>query len=239
MVASLRFGAAPWALTFKGFSLDTRLFIAVLGLALLDSLNPMLFAGELYVLRGAHPERRAFAFIAGVFVVMVVGGLLLAGGLTRWVAAYFSRLPDEVWLLAQVALGLGLVLFGLSYRTHADVRVVRKPPSGLLGPFLFGALLMLNEVTTAVPYFAAIALMSEASLAPSEWLIGLLVYNLVFVVPLLMFVAVHRAYRDHFDVVSDRIDGWMRKWGPRVLRYGSLAFGVLLLGGAAVTVALS
>jgi hypothetical protein len=65
-----------------------------------------LFAGELYVLRGAHPERRAFAFIAGVFIVMVVGGLLLAGGLTRWVAAYFSRLPDEVWLLAQVALGL-------------------------------------------------------------------------------------------------------------------------------------
>jgi hypothetical protein len=91
--------------------LDSRLFIAVLGLALLDSLNPMLFAGELYVLRGAHPERRAFAFIAGVFVVMVVGGLLLAGGLTRWVAAYFSRLPDEVWLLAQVALGLGLVVF--------------------------------------------------------------------------------------------------------------------------------
>jgi len=80
--------------------LDTRLFIAVLGLALLDSLNPMLFADELYVLRGAHPERRAFAFIAGVFVMMVVGGLLLAGGLTRWVAAYFSRLPDEVWLLA-------------------------------------------------------------------------------------------------------------------------------------------
>ena len=68
--------------------MDSRFFIAVLGLALLDSLNTMLFAGELYVLRGAHPERHAFAFIAGVFVVMVVGGLLLAGGLTRWVATH-------------------------------------------------------------------------------------------------------------------------------------------------------
>jgi cytochrome c biogenesis protein CcdA len=188
---------------------------------------------------GAHPERRAFAFIAGVFVVMVVGGVLLAGGLTQWVATYFSRLPDGVWLQAQVALGLGLVLFGLSYRTQAEVRAVRKPPSGLFGPFLFGALLMFNEVTTAVPYFAAIALMSEASLTPSEWLIGLLVYNLVFVVPLLMFVAVHRVYRDRFDVLSDRIDGWMRKWGPRVLRFGSIAFGMVLLGGAAMTVAFS
>ena len=219
--------------------MDSRLFIAVLGLALLDSLNPMLFAGELYVLRGAYPERRAFAFIAGVFVVMVFGGVLLAAGLTQWVETYFSRLPDGVWLQAQVALGLGLVLFGLSYRTQAEVRAVRKPPSGLFGPFLFGALLMLNEVTTAVPYFAAIALMSEASLTPSEWLIGLLVYNLVFVVPLLMFVAVHRVYRDRFDVLSDRIDGWMRKWGPRVLRFGSIAFGMLLLGGAAMTVAFS
>jgi hypothetical protein len=144
-------------------TLDLRLFIAVLGLALLDSLNPMLFAGELVVLRGPHPERRAFAFIAGVFVVMVVGGLLLAGGLTRWVASHFSRLPDEVWLHAQVALGLGLVVFGLFYRASADRRTVRKPPGGLFGPFLFGVVLMLNEVTTAVPYFAAIALMSEAS----------------------------------------------------------------------------
>ncbi|MFZ0409690.1 MAG: GAP family protein [Cyanobium sp.] len=211
--------------------------IAVLGLALLDSLNPTLFAGELYVLRGAHPERRAFAFIAGVFVVMLVGGWLLAGGLTRWVATHFSRLPDEVWLHAQVALGLGLVVFGLFYRAPADGRRVRKPPSGLFGPFLFGVLLMLNEVMTAVPYFAAIALMSEASLSSSEWLIGLLVYNLVFVVPLLAFVAAHRVYRAHFDVLSDRIDGWMRQWGPRVLRYGSIAFGVLLLGDAAVTAA--
>jgi hypothetical protein len=76
-------------------------------------------------------------------------------------------------------------------------------------------------------------------LTSSEWLIGLLVYNLVFVVPLLMFVAVHRAYRDHFDVVSDRIDCWMRNWGPRVLRFGSIAFGMLLLGGAAFAVAFS
>ena len=219
--------------------MDSRLFIAVLALALLDSLNPMLFAGELYVLRGAHPERRAFAFIAGVFVVMVVGGLLLAGGLTRWVASHFSRLPDEVWLHAQVALGLGLVVFGLFYRASADRRTVRKPPGGLFGPFLFGVLLMLNEVATAVPYFAAIALMSEASLSPLEWLIGLLVYNLVFVVPLLAFVAVHRVYRARFNVLSDRIDGWMHQWGPRVLRFGSIAFAVLLLGDAALTAAFS
>jgi hypothetical protein len=32
----------------------------------------------------------------------------------------------------------------------------------------------------------------------------------VFVVALSMFVAVHRIYRDRFDVVSDRIDGWIR-----------------------------
>ena len=105
---------------------------------------------------------------------MVVSGLLLAGGLTRWVATSFSRLPHEVWLYAQVALGLGLVLFGLFCRTHTDVQ--------------------------AVPYFAAIALTSEASLTASEWLSGLLGYNLAFAVPLLMVVAVHRVYRLRFDV---------------------------------------
>jgi hypothetical protein len=101
-------------------TLDSQLFIAVLGLALLDSPNPMLFAGELYVFRGGHPERRAFAFMAGVFVVMVVGGLHLACSLTRWVASHFSRLPDELWLHPEVVLALGLVVFGLFYRAPAD-----------------------------------------------------------------------------------------------------------------------
>ena len=79
--------------------------------------------------------------------------------------------------------------------------------------------------------------MSEASLTPSEWLIGLLVYNLAFVVQLFRFVAVHRIYRDRFDVLSHRIESWMRKWGPRVLPYGSIAFGVLLLVDADLTAA--
>ncbi len=116
---------------------------------------------------------------------------------------------------------------------------MRKPPRGLFGPFLFWVLLMLNKVTTAVPYFATIALMSEASLSPLEWRIGLLVYNLVFVVPLLAFVAVHPVYRARSNVLNDRIDGWMHKWGPRVLRFGSIAFGGLLLGDAALTAAFS
>ena len=85
------------------------------------------------------------------------------------------------------------MLFDLFYRTHTDVR--------------------------AMPYFVAIALMSKASLTASERLSGLLVYNLAFVVPLLMFVAVHRVYLLRFDVLSEWIDGWMRQWGPRVLRY--------------------
>ena len=45
--------------------------------------------------------------------------------------------------------------------------------------------------------------------------------------------------RARFNVLSDRIDGWMHQWGPRVLRYGSIAFGVLLLGDAALTAAFS
>jgi len=87
------------------------------------------------------------------------------------------------------------------------------------------SLVCFNEHTDvrAVPYFVAIALMSKASLTASEWLSGLLVYNLAFVMPLLMFVAVHRVYRLRFDGLSEWIDGWMRQWGPRVLRYGSIA----------------
>ena len=67
------------------------------------------------------------------------------------------------------------MLFGLFHRTHVGLRVVRKSPSGLLAPFLFLALLMLNEGSTLVPHLALIASTSEASLTPWEWLTGLMV----------------------------------------------------------------
>lgn len=44
-LALCRVTMGPWLV--QGLTLDSRLLIAVLGLALLDSLNPMLFAGEL------------------------------------------------------------------------------------------------------------------------------------------------------------------------------------------------
>lgn len=53
----------------------------------------------------------------------------------------------------------------------------------------------------------------------------MLVYNLACVVPLLMCVAVYRIDRDRFDGQREWIDGWMRQWGPRALRDGSIGFG--------------
>lgn len=56
----------------------------------------------------------------GVFVVMVVGGLLLAGSLMQSVATDFSRLPQEVWraCLQPCLRGAALdVRGGLSHRS--------------------------------------------------------------------------------------------------------------------------
>ena len=58
-----------------------KLAVAVVAIALADSVNPSLIGGELFVATGEHPRRQTTAFTAAALLVTFVFGFALALGL--------------------------------------------------------------------------------------------------------------------------------------------------------------
>jgi cytochrome c biogenesis protein CcdA len=212
------------------------LALSLIGLALVDSLNPSLFAAQFYLLTTPRPAARVASYIAGVLVVMIAGGLLILGGMRSVVIAFLESISQSAMYGAGFAVGVALAAFGWWFRGRTPSTAEARQPRSLRveHTFLLGMAVMLNEITTALPYFAAIERIAQAQLATLANVLWLLLYNLIFSAPLWAFLLLFLRYRQRFTEGIERINRSITRWMPRAIGYASLAFGLLLMADSAV-----
>jgi cytochrome c biogenesis protein CcdA len=164
-----------------------HLLSLVLLVGVVDSLNPSTLAPALYLAGGRRPLRGLLGFIAGVFVVNLLGGLVLALGPGQAILAVAPHPGFEVRRLLELALGLAtfLVAIGLwlardRLQRHVSGNQDRIDRSSLL----VGAGITAAELPTAVPYFAVIAAVVGSGRAVGTQVVLLVVFNATFVAPL-------------------------------------------------------
>lgn len=188
---------------------------AVLGAALVDSINPCAFAlllvfvatmlamlqRQAIVADAGHARRwllsRGGVYISGIFLTYLVLGFGLLGALE------FARTLSSTMLVSKAAalfaLGLGLMMLqeallpelGTRFTAHVDAARLRKMVSRLGVPGLFGAGVLVGLCTvpcSGAVYVAVLALLSAqaTALAGAGYLV---LYNLVFVAPLVAILA--------------------------------------------------
>jgi cytochrome c biogenesis protein CcdA len=188
---------------------------AVVGAALVDSVNPCAFALLLVFVAtmltmvqrqvavvDAGPARRWLlsrggVYISGIFLTYLALGFGLLGALQ------FAKMLSSTMLVSKVAalfaLGLGLMMLqeallpelGTRLGAHVDAPRLRKMVSRLGVPGLFGAGVLVGLCTvpcSGAVYLAVLALLSiqTTALAGAGYLV---LYNLVFVAPLVAILA--------------------------------------------------
>ena len=84
------------------------LAIAVVAIALPDSLNPSLIAADLFLVSEPNPRRRTLAFVLAVWVVTFAFGLALALGLGDLILSFVPK-PGAI-LKYELITGAGVVL---------------------------------------------------------------------------------------------------------------------------------
>lgn len=213
--------------------------LSIAAIAFVDSLNPSLFIAQFYLLTTPKPIPRLLSYIMGILVVNFAGGIVILAGARAVVSRFVESVPPEALRIGQIGLGVAALLFAVwilrqAYSTDGD-RAVRKPRSlSVVHTFLLGMVVMLNEITTALPYFAAIEQIVQAELSTPQTLIVLAGYNAVFALPLFGFVGLYVALRQRFTTQLGAITAWIERWTPRLLGAFSVAIGVwLLIDGAA------
>ena len=165
-----------------------------------DSLNPSAIAQQMLLQAMVRDKRHIWFFIGGIGLANYGMGLAVYYGVALWVSRLLASLtaayPVPVYGAACAAglacLALGAVLIVRTRRARQGGGEGENPegkaPARLspLSLFLLGAAFCLVELTSALPYFGFLAVLSGYDLALPWVLVFIAIYDFMYLLPLLL-----------------------------------------------------
>jgi cytochrome c biogenesis protein CcdA len=185
-----------------------ELLPAIVGLAVVDSINPSaLLATIVLLLRGRAARPLVAVYLVAVLVTYFAIGLALTLGLGLTPQA---AIESDAAYLAQGVLGAGMLAYAVlapNRRGRPGAVEHRRLPTASrpLAVFALGTAVTILELPTALPYLGAIGAITRADLAVADWLPLLMLYNLIFVLPPVVLLAGHVALDQRAEVVLGRL----------------------------------
>jgi cytochrome c biogenesis protein CcdA len=210
------------------------LLASLVAIAALDSLNPTAIALQIYLLSTPKPMARSIAFVVGVFLAYWTSGLLAILGLSKLIATAIGKsgfsLAEPHLYIIQFLIGLALFITGLKLKTSIQ-KDREKRPAKLTADrtFLLGLAVTIWEFPTALPYLAAIEQIAKAKLDVSAIASILGLYNLIFVLPLIILIFIYILLPQQSGTLLRRINRSIAIWSPKILRALLLGLGILLI----------
>jgi cytochrome c biogenesis protein CcdA len=211
--------------------LALALLVASIGLA--DSLNPSTVLPALWLVTMPHGGRLG-SYTLGVYAVYFAGGLLLVFGPGPALISTLHHIRGPVEHAVEVAGGvLALVVAFVLLRSppseHNENHRKRRTNTRS-SAFMLGAGIMAIELPTAFIYFGVVAAILAAD-PPGPIEVSMLVlYNAMFVAPIVAILVIHRLAGTHFD-------RWLLSSEARFRHAGHVALtAVAGAGGAALLV---
>ncbi|MFD0000622.1 GAP family protein [Nocardia sp. NPDC127526] len=214
------------------------LLLALAGFAFLDSLHVLNIGITAAVVVDSRLSRRspvpgALAFITGIFTVTTAFGICTVLGLSFLTDLVAFDITPTVRYWGELVVGAILVILGAIRLPVATtgatppwaVEARRRP--WMLG--LIGAGVGLGQAPTAVPYLAALAMLTVREPRPPLWPLIVAAYCLIALLPpiLVLFTATRtspRAQRSYRALVRG-----LRRFGPLSVRALFLLFGTVLI----------
>jgi cytochrome c biogenesis protein CcdA len=185
-----------------------ELLPAIVGLAALDSINPSALLATIVLLLRGRPARPLVAvYVVAVLATYFAIGLVLTLGLGLTPEAVVQS--DAAYLVQGMA-GAAVLAYALaapkgrrepSPARHRSLPTADRP----LAVFALGMAVTVLELPTALPYLGAVGAITRADLTVAEWLPLLAVYNLIFVLPPLLLLAVHVALGARAQVMLEQL----------------------------------
>lgn len=208
--------------------------LAIVGsLGLVDSLNPSTIVPAFFLGTQPHARTHLIGFIAGVFGVSMLGGLILVLGPGQLLLGLVPKPGHHTRYILEIVTGSAAligaaVLWRMRGRLFGSDPDETKAPSGR-SSLLLGASIMAIELPTAIPYFAAIALIVGSGHSLISQVFVLTVYNVLFVAPLLAILGAHFVAPVRTARALAPIGAWLRTHAIALLAIFIAVVGVVLI----------
>jgi cytochrome c biogenesis protein CcdA len=206
------------------------LLISLIPLAAIDSLNPTTTALQIYLLITPKPLVRSITFILGIISGYWTAGLLIALGFSKVIVNVINS-ADRLTYVIQFIIGIVLIIVGFRLNQSFGKQATIKHPKSLkpMSTFVLGAVATLWDFPTALPYIIAIERIVGAKLSLLKLMGVLGLYNLVFVLPLLVLLGIYIMMGNKSAVLLERINKQISKWSPKVLQVLMVCLGLVLV----------
>jgi cytochrome c biogenesis protein CcdA len=219
------------------------LIVLVISIGIADSVNPATIIVALYLAGGERPLQKVIGFTVGVFTAYLAGGVAVALGLGQLILANVPRPGHEARSIGELVVGAVLLLSaGVLWARRARLRTLDLPTSNRTkrSAALLGAAMTFVELPTAFPYLAAVGAVVDSGRGIADQVLLLVIYNMCFVLPLILIVAVLGVVGRPALSALQRSRDWVEHHWPSVFSLLALvagclvlALGVLGLAGAA------
>jgi cytochrome c biogenesis protein CcdA len=209
-----------------------RLIGLVVSIGLADSLNPSTVGPALYLASGEQPHRSVTRFTVGVAAVSFFAGAVLTIGPGLALLALVPYPGATVRYVTETVAGVAmLIAAAVLWRKRAELghRTATDSPRRGASPLVLGAPIEAVDLPTAFPYFAAIAAIVASGLSVERELILVAIYNLCFVLPLLLILATLTVAGDGAERVLTAVRVYLAEHWPVLLA------GIALLAGLFIT----
>ncbi|HTU84391.1 MAG TPA: GAP family protein [Solirubrobacteraceae bacterium] len=210
-----------------------RLLGLVLSISLADSLNPSTIAPGMYLAIGKQPRSGLVQFTLGVLAVNFLGGAIIALGPGEAVLALVPKPDHTARYIGETVAGAVMLIAAvlLWTRRHSLARrhQLPSPPSEGKSAFLLGVTIAAVELPTAFPYFAAIAAIVDSGFDPVRQLILIAVYNVAFVLPLILMIATLMIAPDRAEAIVTRARDFLERRWPALLAGLALVAGLFVI----------
>jgi cytochrome c biogenesis protein CcdA len=217
-----------------------RVLGLVVSIGLADSMNPSTIAPALYLAAGEAPVRNLIEFTLAVFAVCLLGGALIVLGPGEALLALVPHPSATTRYVLETVAGVAM-LVAAGYLWRRRERLGHRPrkatPKQSRSSALLGATIAAVELPSAFPYFAAIAAIVGSGLSLGQRLLMLVIYNVCFVLPLIVILGILVVAGDRATQILGRAREYLERRWPVLLAGLALVAGVFvtLLGVTGLT----
>ena len=205
-----------------------------------DSLNPVAITQQ-FILQGmVKKPKHIWFFILATGITNFIGGLMAYYGLVTIISDIFSsifkKLIPEIYI-AELSVGITIIVFILYKILNKNIRKEAKDSDSIedekikiskkiksvspLSLFILGVIATITELTTALPYFAFLAVLLNYELSLLSVILILLIYNLIYSAPLVVLYFIYRIKYDLFEkiylIIKEKIEKFSAFTIPIVL----------------------
>ncbi len=224
-----------------------KLLIITIMTSAADSINPIAITQQ-FVLQGmVKKAKHIWYYIVAIGVTNFIGGILAYYGLISVISSFMKNLTNKFGIgiyIGEFIVGIIFLVstiylifksrikkIGNDENSKDDKDKVAKKIKSVspLSLILLGIVATISELTTALPYFAFLTIIFNYKLNIVAILLILVIYNVVYSLPLSIMYFIYVKAQDKFDRLYEIIKLKMNKWSKVLAPAITTIIGVILI----------